>query len=334
MAARDKGSRRKWIWILMATLVVSAGCVREEQVEGGGEGGGEPATQRLSVATGTTGGVYVIYGGGLADLMTDELEGVEATAEVTSASVDNMLLIADESSDVAFTLADTAADGVEGEAAFDEQVPAQALANLYVNYTQVGTIAGTGIETIDDLRNKTVSLGSPNSGTEVIALRILEAAGIDPDEDIGREQLDVEQSVQALRDGSIDAFFWSGGLPTGAVTDLASTDDLVLVPTDQYTEDLASQYGPFYSATAIPADSYPGLEEDVPTIGVPNYLVVNESMEEDLAFEITELLFEHKSDLVKVHPEAKNLDLETATETTPLELHPGAERYYEQAQGG
>jgi TRAP transporter TAXI family solute receptor len=316
---------------LTFVLLLTAGCVRQQQVEGGGS---DAATQRLSIATGTSGGVYIVYGGGLADLVTDQIEGVEATAEVTSASVDNMLLIGDESSDVAFALADTAADAVKGAGAFKEPVPAQALANLYVNYTQVGTIAGSGIETIEDLRGKKVSVGSPNSGTEVIALRILEAAGLDPDNDIEREQLDVEQSVQAVRDGTIDAFFWSGGLPTGSVTDLASTDDLVLVPTSAYTDELTDRYGPFYSTTVIPAESYPGLGDDVKTIGVPNYLVVHESMEEDLAFEITRLLFEHKSDLVKVHPEAKNLSLKTAVQTDPLELHPGAQRYYDGAQQG
>ena len=317
---------------LLFALFASA-CVTREQVGEEGDGGGGGATQRLSIATGGTGGVYLVYGGGLADLITREMGGFEATAEVTSASVDNMLLIADESSDVAFTLADTAADAVRGTAAFDEPVAAQALARLYTNYTQVATTAGTGIETIADLEGKAVSVGSPNSGTEVIALRILDAAGIDADGGIDRQQLDVEQSVQALRDGTIDAFFWSGGLPTGAITDLGSTDDVVMLPTDEYTQDLADEYGGFYATTTIPGGTYPGLDEDVATIGVPNYLVVNEAMEEDLAYDLTKLLFDHRDDLIDVHPEARNLDLETAVEVDPLELHPGAQRYYDEASG-
>ena len=324
---------RSWLLASLLVVLVAGSCVSREQVEGDGDGGQAAPTQRLSIATGGTGGVYIVYGGGLSDLITKEMDGVEATAEVTSASVDNMLLIADESSDVAFTLADTAADAVRGEAAFDEPVPAQALAQLYTNYTQVGTVAGTGIETIKDLEGKAVSVGSPNSGTEVIALRILGAAGIDPDSGIDRQQLDVEQSVQAVRDGTIDAFFWSGGLPTGAVTDLASTDDVVLLPTDSYTQDLAQEYGDFYTTTTIPGGTYPGVDEDVASIGVPNYLVVNEAMEEDLAYDLTKFLFDHKSDLVRVHPEAKNLKLETATDVRPLELHPGAQRYYDEASG-
>src|SRR5918992_338538 len=324
---------RSWLLAPLLVALVAGSCVSREQVEGDGDGGGPAPTQRLSVATGGTGGVYIVYGGGLADLITREMDGVEATAEVTSASVDNMLLIADESSDVAFTLADTAADAVRGTAGFDEPVAAQALARLYTNYTQVATTAGTGIETIADLEGKAVSVGSPNSGTEVIALRILDAAGIDADSGIDRQQLDVEQSVQALRDGTIDAFFWSGGLPTGAITDLGSTDDVVMLPTDEYTQDLADEYGGFYATTTIPGGTYPGLDEDVATIGVPNYLVVNEAMEEDLAYDLTKLLFDHRDDLIDVHTEARNLDLETAVEVDPLELHPGAQRYCDEASG-
>jgi uncharacterized protein len=316
---------------LLAALFAASSCVTEEQVsEGDNE---EPVSQRLSIATGGTGGVYFVYGGGLAEQITRNLEGVEATAEATSASVDNMLLIADEASDVAFTLADTAQDAVEGREGFDEPVPAQALAQIYTNYTQVVTTAGTGIQSIDDLGGQRVSVGSPNSGTEVIALRILEAAGMDADADIDRQQLDVEQSVQAIRDGTIDAFFWSGGLPTGAVTDLTTTEQIVMIPTGEYVDDLQETYGDVYSEADIPADAYEGMDQDVPTVVVPNYLVVNESMDEELAYDLTNLLFDRKDELVQVHPEAENLDPETAQEVIGLDLHPGAERYYEESGG-
>jgi TRAP transporter TAXI family solute receptor len=306
--------------VAVLALVALAAC---GQPPGGGD--------RLSIATGGSGGVYSVYGGGLANLITQNIEGVEATAETTSASVDNMLLIADQNSDLAFTLADTAADAVNGEAQFEEPVPAQALAQLYTNYTQVVTTEGTGIEALEDLRGKTVSVGSPGSGTEVIALRVLEAAGIDPDADIERRGLGVSESVDAVRDGAIDAFFWSGGLPTGAVTDLATTADIRLVPTDTVLPQLQEQYGEFYQEAVVPADTYTGMEEDVQTIGVPNYLVVHEEMDEELAYEITKLLFEQKDALVEVHPEAQNLDIQTAQQVEPLELHPGAQRYYDEA---
>ena len=306
--------------VALAVLFVLVSC-SASQAPGGGD--------RLSIATGGTGGVYFVYGGALADQITQNVEGVEATAEATSASVDNMQLIGDESSDVAFTLADTAADAVEGREEFEGRpVSAQALAQLYTNYTQVVAPAGSGINSIEDLRGRSVSVGSPGSGTEIIALRVLEAVGIDPDSDIDRQQLGVDESVDAVRDGTVDAFFWSGGLPTGAVTDLATTDQIVLLPTVEYLDALRSQYGEVYEETIIQAGTYEGVDQDVSVIGVPNYLVVNESMDEELAYQIARLLFDQQDALAEAHPEAQNLDRDTAPQVPPLELHPGAERYY------
>jgi TRAP transporter TAXI family solute receptor len=314
--------------LLVVLLLVAAACFRAPEQGAPGASGG---VQRLSIATGGTGGVYFVYGGGIAEQITQNLQGFEATAEVTSASVDNMFLIADERSNLAFTLADTAADAVNGAGAFEEPVPARALANLYVNYTQLVTTADRGIASVADLRGRRVSVGSPNSGTEVIALRILDAAGMNPDADITRAQLGVDDSVQALRDGTIDAFFWSGGLPTGALTDLASTDPIQIVPTAEYVGALQDAHGPTYMESTIPADTYPGLTGDVATIGVPNYLVVNESMDEELAYQLTKLLFDRRDALVQVHPEAANLELQNAQVVEPLQLHPGAQRYYDEA---
>jgi len=317
----------------------ASGAGSESEAGGASEAGSEAAGSgeqvgpggRLAIATGGTSGVYFVYGGGIAEQITANLTGYEATAEVTSASVDNMLLIADGGSQLAFTLADTAADAVSGEASFTEPVEAVALANLYSNFTQVGTTAGTGITTIEDLRGKRVSLGAPGSGTEVIALRILEAAGIDPQADLTPQGLGIGESVQALRDGTIDAFFWSGGLPTGGITDLASTDELVLLPLAEYTSALQETYGDAYQNAPIPAGTYPGLDEEVATIAVPNYLVVSPDLDDDLAHAITQLLFEQQEELTAVHPEAGNLNLETAQQVAPLELHPGAQRYYDEA---
>ncbi|MGH8933585.1 MAG: TAXI family TRAP transporter solute-binding subunit [Egibacteraceae bacterium] len=314
--------------VLLALTVFLASCTSSPGSSGAGGG-----PQRLSIATGGTSGVYFVYGGGIADTITRHLPGYEATAEVTSASVDNLLLIADQGTDIAFSLADTAVDAVNGEGAFGEPVPAQALANLYVNYTQVATTRDRGITTVDQLRGRRVSVGSPNSGTEVIALRILEAAGIDPDQDIQRAQLGVGESVQALRDGAIDAFFWSGGLPTGGITDLASTSEMVLLQTAAYLDTLQRGYGEIYLASAIPAGTYQGVDRDIPTIGVPNYLMVHESMDDELAYQLTKLLFDHRDQLARVHPEAANLDLVTAPQVTePVQLHPGARRYYEETR--
>jgi uncharacterized protein len=312
---------------VMSILIVAvlAGC-------GGEQSASEREGGNLSIATGGTGGVYAVYGAGLADVISEDLGDYKATAETTSASVDNIKLIAQKDSDVAFTLADTAIDAVEGKESFDEPQPIRALAQIYTNYTQVGTTADAGIETIEDLRGKRVSVGDPGSGTEVIALRVLEAAGLDPDKDIDRSQLGVDESVNAVRDGSIDAFFWSGGLPTGAVTDLATTDDLVLVPNAEYAQKLRDEYGEAYQEDTIPADTYKGLDEDVPVVGVPNLLVVHEEMDDQLAQDLTQLLFDQKKRLTQVHPEAKNLDVQAAQDVVPpVKLHPGAQSYYEEA---
>ena len=319
-----RGLRR--VVALAGVMALAAGC--------GGEGSGsgsEGDGGRLSIATGGTSGVYFVYGGGLADVISSNMKDYRATAETTSASVDNLILIQKGSSDIAFTLGDTALDAVQGREAFEEKVPMQALAQIYDNYTQVVAKQGSGIERIADLKGKRVSVGAPNSGTEVIADRILEEAGIDPKTGIKREGLGVDESVQAMKDGSIDAFFWSGGLPTGAVTDLTTSEKITLLDTTEFTEALKQKYGDVYKNSTIPSGTYKSVSEDVPTIAVPNYLVVNEKMDEQLAFDLTKLLFDHKQDLVAVHPEAKNLDPQKAKEViAPIELHPGAQRYFDE----
>lgn len=361
MTATSVSHRRSVLVALTTLLLVVPACVREDQVTevssepapggGGSEAaapGSEPAAagsepsgseaaapeggggERLSIATGGTSGVYFVYGGGIAEQITANLEGYEATAEATSASVDNMLLVGDGGSDIGFTLADTAADGINGEDAFTEPVEAQALANVYDNVNHVVTLAGSGIASVEDLRGRRVSVGSPNSGTEVTALRVLEAAGIDADADLERLQLGVAESVQAVRDGTADAFFWSGGLPTGGVTDLASTDEIAILPLTDQLATLQETYGDVYQETAIPADAYPGLAEDVATIGVPNYLVVSPDMDEQLAYDLVALLFDQQEALTQVHPEAGNLELERGADVEPLELHPGAQRYFDE----
>ena len=312
---------------LVGVLALAVGCGGEGSGSGAEEGGGG----RLSIATGGTSGVYFVYGGGLAKVISSNLEGYRATAETTSASVDNLILIKDGGSDVAFTLADTALDAVEGREAFKEKVPMRVLAQIYDNYTQVVAKAGSGIKTIEDLKGKRVSVGAPNSGTEVIADRVLEAAKIDPKGGIKRQGLGVDESVQAMKDGSIDAFFWSGGLPTGAITDLVTSDKITMLDTTVYTDQLVQKYGEVYRDETIPKGTYKGVNKEVPTIAVPNYLVVSEKMDEKVAFDLTKLLFDHKADLVAVHPEAKNLDPKRGAEViAPIQLHPGAKRYFDE----
>jgi TRAP transporter TAXI family solute receptor len=306
---------------LLILLIAAAACAE----------GGSTGSRFLSIATGGTGGVYYPYGGGLAKVLNESLPGFRATAEVTSASVDNLKLIRDGKADIAFALADTVADAVNGRGAFSgSPVPAVGLAVLYSNYTHLVTGAQSGIATVADLRGRTVSTGSPGSGTEVIAFRILRAAGLNPDVDVTRQGLGASESAGALKDGKIDAFFWSGGLPTAAVQDLAYSQGMTirLIPTGDLVAALQREYGPLYFPLDVPAGAYRGVTAPVSVVGVANLLVVNRSMPEQLAYDITRLLFEKQTELAAIHPEARNLSLATATTGSPAEFHPGAAKYF------
>jgi TRAP transporter TAXI family solute receptor len=317
--------RRIAVALVVLAMVAVAGC------GGGGGGGGGGDSKRLSIATGTTGGVYFVYGGAIAKLITSNLEGYEATAEATAASVDNVNLVNDGKSSIAFSLADTASDAVAGKDKFQgKPAQIQALAMLYTNFTQVFT-TDPKIKVIEDIKGKRVSVGAAGSGTETIALRVLEAAKLDPDTDIKRQQLAPAECVQAMKDGSLDVCFWSGGAKTPAITDLATTEQVTLLPTVPYLEAMQAKYGDVYSEAEIPAGNYKGIDEAVPTIGVPNYLIVKNDFSEDTAYQVTKLLFDHKTELEAAHPEAKNLDVKKAQEVQPLQLHPGAQKYYSEA---
>ena len=291
------------------------------------------SSQFISIATGGTGGVYYPYGGGLAKVLNDNLPGIRASAEVTSASVDNLKLIRDGKADIAFVLADTLADAVAGQGAFEgSPVPAVSLAVLYSNYTHIAALAQSGMTSVADLRGKTVSTGSPGSGTEVIAMRVLKAAGLDPDTDVTRQGLGASESAGALKDGKVDAFFWSGGLPTAAVQDLAHSQgvSLRLLPNADLVPALRRAHGPLYFPLEIPAGAYRGIVAPVAVVGVANVLVVNRSMPEQLAYDITQILFDKQPELAAIHPEARHLSIASATKGSPAAFHPGALRYFQQ----
>jgi hypothetical protein len=326
--------RHRALVMLGGLALIVGGCAPADEGNDGasaGATGDGTAGGQLTIATGGTGGVYYVLGGGLGTVIGDSVPGYSATAQETNASVDNMQLIASGGADIAFSLADTAADAVEGRESFEgAPVDACALGLLYDNYTQLVTSADSGVASVEDLRGKQVSLGSPGSGTEVIALRILEVAGIDPDADIERQQLGIDDTVAALRDGTIDAGFWSGGLPTGALTEYATSGEMVIVPTGDSAAGLQEAWGEFYVAGEIPADSYEGQAEAIATVVVPNVLVVSSEMPEDLQRQLTAALFDNKDALAEVHPEANNLDAATAGDITFMEVCPGSQTYFDE----
>ncbi len=251
------------------------------------------------------------------------------TVQETNASVDNMQLLASGQAQLAFGLGDVVSDAANGENTFSEPLPICSLGNIYNNFTHVFTTADTGITSIEDVRGKRVSVGAVGSASEVTADRILQAAGIDPQADIERAQLGVAETVAAIQDGTVDVGFWSGGLPTGAIVDLASTDDLVLIPTADYVDEMAQQYGDYYFADEIPANTYEGQTEASPQVVSPNILVVRNDMDEQLQQDITRTIFENKQQLLTVHPAAEDLDPATADDVTFIETCPGAKTYFD-----
>ena len=283
----------------------------------------------LNIVTGGTGGVYIVYGAGLADMLTKRMK-VAASAQSTPASVDNMKLIRDGKADLAFTLADTAFDAVNGKNRFappEAKVDAKAIAVMYSNYMHLVAKASGGINTVTDLKGKRVSIGAAGSGTETKAIRILEAYGLNATTDINPQRLAAQDSADALRDSKIDAFFFDGGLPTSAVSDLANSTAIKLIDQSDAIAKMNSKYGNFYFPAKIPKGTYKN-DADVVTAGVANLLVVPSSFDAAFVKAILTAMFDNQADLVLVHPEAKNLKLDTATQGSSIDFHPGAIDFY------
>ncbi len=298
----------------------------------GGPGNGGSGVRRLSIATGGTGGVFYPYGGGVAKVLSAKLPGVEATAEVTAASVDNLKFLKQGTSDIAFTMADMAQDGLSGADAFKGfgPVPVRALAVLYPSYTHLVVRGDSGITSVAGLKGKVVSLGPAGAGSAVLGARILIAAGLDPARDIRPNNLSVAQAVDAMKDGKVDAFFWNGGIPTSAVLDLMHSPGVParILPLDDMLPALHKAHGAdVYYRLSIPRAVY-NLPADVPVVAVSNLLVVSETMSEALAHDITRVLFEEQPTLASIHPQARELALATATKGATVPFHPGAIRFY------
>jgi TRAP transporter TAXI family solute receptor len=288
-------------------------------------------TLRLSIATGGTGGVYYPMGGGMANIISKYIPYTDATAEVTTASVDNCLLVGQGKADLALIMADTGWDAYQAKARFKDKIPLRTLAVLYPNNMHIVTVEGKGIEKVADLKGKRVSTGAPGSGTEVMALRVVEAYGLDPTKDMTRDKLSVSESAGALKDRKIDAFFWVGGLPTAAIMDLGATPGIKikLIGHADAVPKMRETYGPIYVKGIIPAKTYPGQAVDVPIAVVWNLLVCHENMKEGIAYDIVKTIFDHKPELITVHSEARQITLEPqAAGGSPIPFHPGAIRYF------
>ena len=287
---------------------------------------------RLVIATGGTGGVFFPYGGGLARVISAKLPRTEMTAEVTGGSVDNMKLIFLNEADLGMSTVDSAYDAYLGVGPYRDTgpIPACTIATLYQSFVHAVALDGTGINSVPDLKGKRVSVGSAGSSTEGAADRILEAAGVDPRSGITRDNLSVAESVNATKDRKIDAFFWVGGLPTAAVTDLVATPGLRarFLPTEEYIAPMREMYGPVYTPFALPKGTYSTVEADVPGTGIGNILFVNANMSEDLVYDLVKTIFDNLDDVKRIHPEARWLTLEGAATGSSIPFHPGAINFF------
>ncbi|WP_206066840.1 TAXI family TRAP transporter solute-binding subunit [Nonomuraea composti] len=282
--------------------------------------GSEDASFELRLATGLAGGPYRELG----DRLAQELRrgGMRVREIPTAASVQNLTMMTDGRADAGFALADTADDAVRVR-----HQPVAALARMYLNYVHLVVAKDSVITTVRQLAGKAVSIGVEGSGTAVTATRILAAASLGTPPTVAR--LDLDASIEALRGGRIEAFFWSGGVPTPA---LAARDDVRLVSLETLVPVLRRRFGPVYEDASVPAGTYGGART-VRTVGTPSYLMCRGSLPADLAYTITETLFRARDRLQAPSAPGGRLDERYAIGTGVVPLHPGAARYYRSVYG-
>jgi uncharacterized protein len=291
--------------------------------------GGVVHAQNISIGTGGTAGVYYPLGGGFAAALSKHVPGMQATAEVTGGSVSNLQLIATGKPYIGFTMVDAAKDALDGTGKFAEKVNLRTLLVLYPNRMHVVSTTSTGIKSLKDLQGKRMSVGSIGSATEVMTSRLLEAAGVE----VKRERLSVAESVNALKDGKIDAFSWVGGLPTAGVTDLASTPGITIQMID-HTEaipGMVKKYGNLYYPDVIPMSTYKGMAADNKIASIANILVASADMSDETAYNIVKTILEKREDLKLVHKAAGEIEAKNQKNAaTPVPFHPGAMKYFKE----
>ena len=286
----------------------------------------------INILTGGTSGVYYPIGVGLSQLYGNGIEGAKTSVQATKASVENLNLLQAGRGELAFSLGDSVADAWNGveDAGFKAPLKRlRAIAGTYNNYIQIVASEESGIKTLEDLKGKRISVGAPKSGTELNARAIFKAAGLDY-KDMGRvEFLPYAESVELIKNRQLDATLQSSGLGMAAIRDLASTMPVTFVEIPAaVVEKIESDA---YQAGVIPAGTYDGQDADVPTVAITNILVSHEKVSDEVAYQMTKLMFDNLSSLGNAHSAAKDIKLENATKNLPIPLHPGAERFYKEA---
>jgi len=328
------------ILVLAMILSVLAGCTTQTAApepapaEKPAETPAAPAEKVfINIATGGTGGTYYPLGGAMAKIYNDNIEGVTANAQSTGASVENIGLVANGETEIAFIQNDVtyyAWTGTESFADKEKVTNIRGMAMLYPEVVQVIATAESGIKTIADLKGKKVAVGAPGSGTEVNARQVLAEYGMTYD-DLGKaDYLSFNEAADQLKDKQVDAAFVTGAIPTSAVTEVTQTADIVVVPVDSdKIASLSAKY-PFYTEVVIPANSYNKQTTDVTAAAVMAMLVVPEALDEELAYNLTKQLFEKRQVIIDTHARGNDIKLETALAGMPIDLHPGAQRYYDE----
>ncbi|MFJ3474888.1 TAXI family TRAP transporter solute-binding subunit [Microbacterium maritypicum] len=287
--------------------------------------------EEYAIASGGSTGVYYDYGSHLAEDLSDSLD-IRMVAQETAGSVDNLLRVSSGEALIGFAQGDAAADAVAGSGAFDHPLEVEALARLYDEYVQVVVRGESEISGIGDLAGRTISLGAENSGVNVIAARVLDAAGVDLGS-VRNPQLDLSESIEAMERGDIDGFFWVGGLPTPGVAELSERSSVRLLPIEQeWVNEVNERYSHAYRPADVPAGTY-GLQDSAPTMAVPNYLVTAASTPDAVARDVLAGLFDARLRIAGEVPTAALLDRRSAIFTGPVPLHPGAADYYRDQRG-
>jgi TRAP transporter TAXI family solute receptor len=289
------------------------------------------AQQFINVLTGGTSGVYYPLGVALAKIYGENIEGVKTQVQATKASVENINLIAQARGEIGFALGDSVKAAVEGDTDAGFQAPVEnlrAVAAIYPNFVQIVASRESGVTDLAGLKGKGLSVGAPASGTELNARAIFEAAGMSYDDLSKTEYLPFAESVELIKNRQLDATLQSAGLGVASIRDLASSlpINVVAVPAE-----IAETLGAPFQAAEIPAGTYDGQDEAVPTLAITNILVTSSDVDEELVYQMTKQLFEHIPDLVAAHNAATAIDPATAAKNLPAPLHPGAERYYKEA---
>ena len=306
-------------WMFGAAVALAVG--------GCGSGGG--GSQRyLTIATGGTGGVYYPLGGALAQIYSAALPGVNASAQSTVASVFNVQAVQQGRADLAFTMGDIAwfayDRGTDADPTPHRKL--RAMAVLYVNTLQIVARGDGEIQTDQDLRGRRVGVGAPASGTEVSARIVIEGHGLSYS-DVRQDYLSFSEVAAQIQDRTLDAGFVSASYPVSAITDASMTVGVRLLPISPDALARIREQYTFFKPVTIPAGTYRGQDADIPTLGVDNLLVVSEDLPDDLVYDMTRVFFESLPDLALTHVAAKEVD-PAAARTSPIPLHPGAERYY------